>query len=96
MAARVAAVPSPFSRIASDISFSSRVRPAVSMAVSSVPSERCGGGSVFLGITFAAVTARTKPATRPPGSIGGSFARFGARLSTIFQPTFSTDVPELT
>ncbi len=43
MLARVAGVPSPLSFIASESSFSSRVFPAVSMAVKSVPSVKTLG-----------------------------------------------------
>ena len=49
MAARVAGVPRPVSFMASESSFSSSVLPAVSMAVSSVPSvKRLGGARLLL------------------------------------------------
>ena len=47
VAARVAGVPRPVSFIASDSSLSSRLWPAVSMAVKSVPSVNRFGGRVF-------------------------------------------------
>ena len=48
--ARVAGVPSPFSFIASESSLSSSVLPAVSIAVSSVPSVNRFGARVFFAI----------------------------------------------
>ena len=52
MAARVAGVPRPQSRMAADSSFSSRLRPADSMAVNSVASVRRRGGRVCLSLVL--------------------------------------------
>ncbi len=108
IAARVAGVPRPVSFIASESSFSSTARPAVSMAVSSVPSVKRGGGRVRLGTGTTSSTRARWPAARPPGSSpsagaasspsAGLTPRGGCLpppMSSTFQPTCSTDVPEL-
>ena len=79
MAARVAGVPRPVSFMASDSSFSSSVLPAVSMAVSSVPSVKRLGGRVFF---FKASTSST--------SCGCPFARPGGRACS---PRSSSPLP---
>ena len=106
MLARVAGVPRPFSFIASDSSRSSRVLPAVSMAVSRVASLSRAGGLVRLGTAFASSTCWGCPRSSPEGSIPSSSASSpGARFfsdgaftgptSSTFQPSCSMAVPWL-
>ena len=103
MDARVAGVPRPVSFMASESSFSSSVLPAVSMAVSSVPSVRRFGARVFFFRTSASSTSCGWPSASPGGSSCSAasaapgaafFALAGARSST-FQPTCCTALPEL-
>src|SRR6218665_3787005 len=67
MAARVAGVPSPDSRIASASSLSSSRRPADSIAVSRLASVSRGGGRVRFVTGFTSRTARASPFTSPGG-----------------------------
>src|SRR5580704_7983782 len=61
MAARVAGVPSPVSFIASDNSFSSRLWPAVCIAVRRVPSVNRFGGRVFFFLASISMTSWNCP-----------------------------------
>ena len=95
----MAGVPSPRSFIASESSFSSRILPADSIAVSSVASVSRRGGLVFFETAFASSTFAVMPFSRPPGKVASS-AFFCPRLrgvcrSSAFQPCCSTAVPEL-
>ncbi len=66
--ARVAGVPRPHSRIASDSSLSSRALPAVSIAVSRVASVKRGGGRVRFLTASASTTRWGCPRSSPDGS----------------------------
>jgi len=91
--ARVAGVPSPVSRMASESSFSSSAFPAVSMAVSSVASVKRGGGWVRFFTGWASTTFTGSPRTRPGGSAGrGSPSTL---FSSTFHPGSRTAVPLL-
>jgi len=61
IAARVAGVPSPVSFIASDSSLSSRLWPAVCIAVKSVPSVNRFGGRVFFLASFGEFVGNLRP-----------------------------------
>src|ERR1017187_5753818 len=67
MEARVAGVPKPVSFMASESSFSSRVLPAVSIAVSRVPSVKRFGGRVFFRVASTSTTFCGSPFFRPEG-----------------------------
>ena len=104
MAARVAGVPSPVSFMASESSFSSSVLPAVSMAVSSVPSVSRLGARVFFFKTSASSTSCGWPLESPGGSAcssrpspaaGVAFLGFAGATSSTFQPIRSTALPEV-
>ena len=90
IAARVAGVPSPVSFMASESSFSSSVLPAVSMAVSRVPSVNRLGGRVRLLTGLTSTTVSGCPTSRPAGNAGSadSSPGRGARFrSKTFQPS---------
>ena len=103
IAARVAGVPSPVSFIASDSSLSSRLLPAVCIAVKSVPSVNRFGGRVFFFRASIFVTSWTCPSERVTGRIcsGTSPSTLpfvsclcpSAPMSRAFQPICSTTVP---
>ena len=96
IAARVAGVPRPVSFMASESSFSSRVLPAVSIAVSSVPSVRRLGGRVVLRNDLASRTSCGWSLARFAGKEGvSSAARFRSAISRTFQPTCWIAVPEV-
>ena len=85
ISARVAGVPSPEPFIASESSRSSSVRPAVSMAVSSVASVKRFGGRVFLATARASSTCWRCPGARPGGrSWGSSASSFSSSASAFF------------
>lgn len=89
MAARVAGVPRPVSRIASASSFSSNARPADSMAVSSVASVKRGGGRVRF---FTASTSSTDcgcARANPDGSVWGSSSGSRSASSPLRPSDFS-------
>ena len=81
ISARVAGVPRPRSFIASASSRSSRVRPAVSMAVSRVASVNRRGGRVRRATASASTTAAARPGVRPGGKAGPSSLRSFGRPS---------------
>ena len=108
MEARVAGVPSPVSFMASESSFSSSVLPAVSMAVSSVPSVRRLGARVFFFKTSASSTSCGWPLASPGGRTcsarpscastaapGVAFFAFAGARSSTFQPICCTALPEV-
>ena len=105
MAARVAGVPKPVSFMASESSFSSRVLPAVSIAVSRVPSVRRFGGRVFFRTASTSTISCGSPFLRPDGktcsALRSSPSAFpllsflAAAMSSTFQPTCCTAVPEV-
>ena len=93
MAARVAGVPRPFSRIASRSSSSSIDLPALSIAESSVPSLNRGGGRVTSG-----VTSTFSVATFSSGRTGGRAwpRRPALRLPyTASQPGLTSTLPSV-
>ena len=93
--ARVAGVPRPQSRMASDNSFSSSVRPAVSIAVSKVASVKGSGGLVVRLRILLLITSTGSCGFRPAGRSG--FLRGARRLvaSNTFQPGCSMLLPRL-
>ncbi len=99
MAARVAGVPRPRSRIASSSSRLSSERPADSMAVRSVASVNRRGGSVSLWRTSTFFAARFCPSWSPGGSARSESAgplRSAGRprsRSSAFHPSCVTTVP---
>ena len=106
MAARVAGVPRPVSFMASESSLSSRVLPAVSIAVSSVPSVKRLGGRMLFFTALISITSCGWPFARSGGktssarcsSLPPSLPLCGflpAEISRTFQPTCCTAVPDV-
>ncbi len=97
--------PQTVSFIASESSLSSSVLPAVSMAVSSVPSVKRLGGRVFFRTASTSMTVCGCPSASPGGSAcsapasSPAFPAFLrlllAAMSSTFQPTCCTAVPEV-
>ena len=92
IAARVAGVPRPFSRIASRSSSSSIDLPAPSIAESSVPSLNRGGGRVTSG-----TTSTFSVATFSSGATGGSVdsSPWASLPYTASQPGATSTLPSV-